>query len=38
MTGLNIDKDQILEIAVILTDGNLSTIIEGPHLIINATK
>lgn len=35
MTGLNIKKDQIIEIAVIITDGNLETIIEGPNLIVH---
>lgn len=35
MTGLNADLDVILEIAVIATDINLETIIEGPVLTIH---
>ena len=34
MTGLNLNKDQIIEIAVIVTDGSLSTLIEGPSLTV----
>lgn len=34
MTGLNADRDVILEIAVIATDVNLTTIIEGPAFAI----
>ncbi|MDF1595892.1 MAG: oligoribonuclease [Acidimicrobiia bacterium] len=37
MTGLDPDNDVILEIACIVTDGNLSEIVEGPNLILNAT-
>jgi oligoribonuclease len=35
MTGLNIATDVILEIACVITDGNLNVIAEGPSLIIN---
>eukprot|EP00798_Chlamydomonas_sp_ICE-L_P007753 gene7753-935_t len=35
MTGLEPDKDTILEIAVIVSDGNLSIILEGPSLVIH---
>ncbi|KAF4108406.1 small fragment nuclease [Onychostoma macrolepis] len=35
MTGLNIEKDQIIEMACIVTDSDLNVIAEGPNLIIN---
>ncbi len=35
MTGLNYDVDVILEIATIVTDGNLNIIATGPNLIIH---
>jgi oligoribonuclease len=35
MTGLNIATDVILEIACVITDGNLNIIAEGPSFIIN---
>ncbi|KAK4338642.1 hypothetical protein RND71_043129 [Anisodus tanguticus] len=38
MTGLNIEVDRILEIACIITDGNLTKSIEGPDLVIHQTK
>lgn len=34
MTGLNPQTDQILEIATIVTDGNLEIIAEGPNVAI----
>ena len=34
MTGLNPDVHSILEIAVLVTDGRLRTIVEGPDLVI----
>lgn len=34
MSGLDYQKDVILEIATIVTDGNLNTIATGPNLII----
>lgn len=34
MTGLNIMNDVILEIACVITDGNLNVIAEGPSFII----
>lgn len=37
MTGLNISRDQIIEIAVIVTDAELSKFIEGPNLIIHTS-
>jgi cbb3-type cytochrome oxidase subunit 1 len=35
MTGLDLEKDVILQIAVIITDGNLQNVIEGPELVIH---
>mmetsp|Transcript_19975 Transcript_19975/g.33548 ORF Transcript_19975/g.33548 Transcript_19975/m.33548 type:complete len:229 (+) Transcript_19975:152-838(+) len=35
MTGLDLEKDVILQIAVIITDGNLENVIEGPELVIH---
>tara|TARA_Y100001960_G_C14512213_1_gene747062 strand:+ start:242 stop:811 length:570 start_codon:yes stop_codon:yes gene_type:complete len=35
MSGLDVDSDSILEIATIVTDGNLNLIEEGPNLVIN---
>ena len=38
LTGLDINKDMILEIAVIVTDGQLQNRKEGPCLIINCSN
>jgi oligoribonuclease len=38
MTGLDPDVDVILEIAVIVTDGSLDEIIEGPDLVLHADE
>ncbi|KAG2565447.1 oligoribonuclease-like isoform X1 [Panicum virgatum] len=38
MTGLDITKDRILEIACIITDGKLTKRIEGPDLVIRQSK
>ena len=35
MTGLDISKDVILEIAVVVTDGQLNVVAQGPSLVIN---
>lgn len=35
MSGLDPEKDVILEVATILTDGNLDVIAEGPELVIH---
>lgn len=35
MTGLDPLKDQILEIAVLVTDANLEIVAEGPNLVVN---
>ena len=37
MTGLNIKTDQIIEIAVIVTDGQLKQRKEGPSIIVNCS-
>lgn len=34
MTGLDIEKDQIIEMACIITDSDLNIIAEGPNVII----
>ncbi|XP_062172752.1 oligoribonuclease [Alnus glutinosa] len=38
MTGLNVEVDRILEIACIITDGNLSKTLEGPDFVIHQNK
>ena len=38
MTGLNAEKDAILEIAAIVTDANLNVLGEGPDLAIRAPE
>jgi len=35
MTGLSPEKDQIVEIATIVTDGELNVLAEGPDLVIH---
>ncbi|KAM7398705.1 hypothetical protein PAMA_006556 [Pampus argenteus] len=35
MTGLDIEKDRIIEMACIITDSDLNILAEGPNLIIN---
>lgn len=35
MTGLDVSKDSILQIAVVVTDGDLSTVVNGPELTIH---
>ncbi len=35
MTGLDPDKDKIVEIATIITDANLNVLAEGPDLVVN---
>lgn len=36
MTGLDESKDQIIEVACLVTDKDLNVIAEGPELVINA--
>ncbi len=38
MTGLEVKKDVILEIACIITDGELNVIAEGPSLVIHQSE
>ncbi|KAJ3064632.1 hypothetical protein HDU98_011975 [Podochytrium sp. JEL0797] len=38
MSGLDLNKDKILEIACIITDGDLNVIAESPDLIIQTEK
>jgi oligoribonuclease len=38
LSGLDIKKDKILEIACILTDGNLEHQILGPEIVIQSDK
>ena len=38
MTGLDPDRDLIVEIATIVTDGSLDTLVEGPDLVIAAPE
>lgn len=38
MSGLEIDKERIIEIAVAVTDGNLDNMVAGPNLIIHQSK
>ena len=35
MTGLDVSKERTIEIAVVVTDGSLEKIIEGPDIVIN---
>lgn len=35
MSGLDVGKERILEIAILVTDGQLEIIAEGPELVVN---
>ncbi len=35
MTGLNPDTDRIIEIAMVITDGNLETVVESPVVVVH---
>ena len=37
MTGLDHTKEQIIEIAVIVTDGDLNNTIKGPNIVIKCS-
>ena len=37
MTGLDCNKDHLLEIAVIITDEDLNILAEGPDIVIHQT-
>jgi oligoribonuclease len=38
MSGLDIQRDKILEIAVVVTDGKLEQLVHGPQLVIHQSK
>ncbi|CAG8710976.1 8881_t:CDS:2, partial [Dentiscutata erythropus] len=38
MTGLDVENDHIIEIAVLITDGKLNILAEGPVLVINQSQ
>ena len=38
MTGLDVDKDVIVEIATLITDDDLNVIAEGPDLVLGAPE
>ncbi|KAI8144058.1 ribonuclease H-like domain-containing protein [Fennellomyces sp. T-0311] len=38
MTGLDIGKDRLIEIAVLITDGDLNIVAEGPELVIHQPR
>jgi len=38
MTGLDPDNDRIIELAVVITDGQLNTIAESPVLVVSQTN
>lgn len=35
MSGLDPEKDRILEVAVLVTDGDLEVVAEGPHFVVH---
>ncbi|KAF2898862.1 hypothetical protein ILUMI_07320 [Ignelater luminosus] len=35
MSGLDIDRDQIMEVACLVTDGDLNIVAEGPNIIVH---
>ncbi|XP_058120572.1 oligoribonuclease, mitochondrial [Anopheles ziemanni] len=35
MTGLNVEEDRILEMACIITDGDLNIVAKGPNLVVH---
>lgn len=38
MTGLDPEKERIIEVAVVITDGQLETVAEGPTLVIHQSN
>lgn len=38
MTGLDPEKDHVLEVACLVTDGQLNVIAEGPNLVIQQSQ
>merc|ERR1719450_400420 len=37
MTGLDESKEEIMEAAIIITDGDLNVVAEGPDLVLNVS-
>src|SRR5262250_953909 len=35
MTGLDPDKDRVIEVAIVVTDSQLNTVAEGPVLVVH---
>ena len=35
MTGLNPDKDRVIEVAIVITDNDLDTVVESPVLVVH---
>ncbi|KAI9273560.1 ribonuclease H-like domain-containing protein [Sporodiniella umbellata] len=38
MTGLDLKKDHLIEIAVLITDGDLNVVAKGPELVIHQPR
>ena len=38
MSGLDPETDRILEVAVLVTDGELNVIAEGPNLVLHQSR
>ncbi len=38
MTGLNPDTDRIIEVALVVTDSQLNTVVEGPVLVVHQSN
>ncbi len=38
MTGLDVNKERIIEIATLVTDGDLNIVAEGPELVIHQSE
>lgn len=38
MTGLQVTKDKIMEVACLVTDSNLNIIAEGPDIVVHQPK
>ena len=38
MSGLDVNENQLLEIACIISDGKCTNLVEGPEIVIHATE
>ena len=38
MTGLDESKEEIMEAAVLITDGDLNIVAEGPNIVLNVAS